>query len=301
MAITTVKPRSTALPGSGSNTAMTAAPIRPARIGASRPARSDQRPATGLMIASTAADTRNTAPMAAPEAPRSSIRSGTSTSITPAKSAGIVNSQKPAITAGRRSVRSIARTPGLVLRLHARHRPCPRGEPHREQRYGAEDHLGTEHRRRPAEHRAEQHADDRGAERSADQLATAVHGRGGHEPGHAGRPHAGSADPLDEARAVEQHDVPCEGEGQAREAEQCEPGHQRRLDAPADREPARGQRADERAGRVGGGEDARAGLREVQLVGVMGQERGHGSEEHGVHEHHRSDEPEEPAHPYDAT
>ena len=65
------------------------------------------------MVASTAAATRNTAPMAAPEAPRSSIRSGTRTSITPAKSAGIVNSQKPAITAGLRSVRSIARMPGL--------------------------------------------------------------------------------------------------------------------------------------------------------------------------------------------
>jgi hypothetical protein len=32
----------------------------------------------------------------------------------------------------------------------------------------------------------------------------------------------------------------------------------------------------------------------------MGKQRRHGGEEHGVHEHHRGDQPEEPAHPYDA-
>jgi hypothetical protein len=42
------------------------------------------------------------------------MRRGTRTSITPAKSAGIVNSQNPAITAGRRSARSIAAMPGLA-------------------------------------------------------------------------------------------------------------------------------------------------------------------------------------------
>ena len=62
-----------------------------------------------------------------------------------------------------------------------------------------------------------------------------------------------------------------------------------------------GSAPDERAGRVGGREDARAGLREVQLVGVVREQRRDRGEEHGVHEHHRGHEPEQPAHPYDAT
>ena len=107
--------------------------------------------------------------------------------------------------------------------------------------------------------------------------------------------------PWTKRARVEQHDVSCEGEHQAREAEQREPGisvgltPQRIASQPA------GQRADERAGGVGGGEHSGGGLREVQLVGVVRQQRRHGGEEHGVHEHHRRDEPEQPAHPYDAT
>ena len=64
----------------------------------------------------------------------------------------------------------------------------------------------------------EQHAHDRGAERSADQLAAALRGRGGHEPRHSGGPHAGSADALDEARGVEQDDVLGEREREARDS-----------------------------------------------------------------------------------
>ena len=72
-------------------------------MGVSRPRRSERRPAIGLITASPAAVIRKIAPMAAPLAPRSSSRSGPSTSITPANSAGSVNSQKPASTAGLRS------------------------------------------------------------------------------------------------------------------------------------------------------------------------------------------------------
>jgi hypothetical protein len=92
---------------------MTIAPISPARIGAIRPERSEARPASGLTTASMAALTRNTAPMAAPPTPRSSSRSGTSTSITPLKSAGIVKIQKPNSRAGLPSARSITPIPVL--------------------------------------------------------------------------------------------------------------------------------------------------------------------------------------------
>ena len=93
---------------------MITAPVSPTRIGARRPARSEKRPAIGLTTASTAALTRNTRPIVVPAAPRSSSRSGTSTSTTPLKSAGSVNTQNPISTAGRPSARSIAPIPGLA-------------------------------------------------------------------------------------------------------------------------------------------------------------------------------------------
>src|ERR671916_306751 len=109
----TTTPSSTTVPGSGSRTAITTAPPSPAGMGNSRPRRSETRPASGLSTASTPAVTRNIAPIAGPLAPRSSSRSGTSTSITPANSAGSVKSQKPASTGRRRMAASSAPRPGL--------------------------------------------------------------------------------------------------------------------------------------------------------------------------------------------
>ncbi len=106
-------PSITATLGSGSSAAITTAPASPNRIGTRRPRRSEMRPATGLSTPSTAAVTRKIAPIAAPVAPSSSSRSGASTSITPANSAGSVKSQKPASTSRRRSAPTSAGRPGL--------------------------------------------------------------------------------------------------------------------------------------------------------------------------------------------
>ena len=233
-------------------------------MGVSRPRRSERRPAIGLITASPAAVIRKIAPMAAPLAPRSSSRSGPSTSITPANSAGSVNSQKPASTAGLRSADDSCEstapgsgsTPGVD--------PRPPGERGGADCDGAEHDLRPDHRCGAAEHRPEQHADDRSGERRADQLAAALGRRGRDEPGHARRPHAGAADALDEARGVEQHDVVREREHEARHAEQPEPEQQRGLDAPARGEPAARHGRGEGAGGVRGREHACARLREVR-------------------------------------
>jgi hypothetical protein len=173
-----------------------------------------------------------------------------------------VKSQKPASTGRLRSaIASARRCPGEA------------GQDAGDHRDEAEHDLGPDHGRGATEHRSEQHSDDRGGERRPDQLAAPL-GRGrGHEPRHPRCPHAGAAHTLREARQVEQHDRVGEREDEARAAEQPEAEQQRRLDSPTGGEPAGRQGRCEGAGRVGGGEHARPRLRQVELVGVLGQQR----------------------------
>ena len=87
-----------------------------------------------------------------------------------------------------------------------------------------------------------------------------------------------------------------EGEGDARDPEEHEAADDGVLRAEArGREPA-GDASEESAGAEGGEEQAGTGLREVELVGVVGDERRQRGEEQCVDEDDRADEGDEPAH-----
>ena len=194
--------------GSGSRIAITVAPISPARIGAIRPARSEKRPASGLITASTAALTRNTAPIVAPATPRSSSRSGTSTSITPANSAGIVNIQKPSSTAGRASERGASLgCPGSPRARQPASSRSRRRAPRRPPRTALNTASGLSTVAAPP--RTGPSSTPTMAALSAAPISSPRRSGGDadDEPRHAGRPHARATDALDEAGGVEQHDV----------------------------------------------------------------------------------------------
>jgi hypothetical protein len=77
---------------------------------------------------------------------------------------------------------------------------------------------------------------------------------------------------------------------QGESAEDCPPG------AESSRSRSTRQAADERAGGIGGHEHARSGLRQMERVREVRQERCERRVQHGVHPDHRADEDEKAAH-----
>ena len=105
-------------------------------------------------------------PDAAPEAPRSSIRSGTSTSRVPAKAPAAEQPEPDQHRAPRRaeaSVRSVAPGSGAAAGTVHAHAPGPATTA-----TPLNTTSGPTHRGRPAQHGAEQHAHDRRPQRRAD-------------------------------------------------------------------------------------------------------------------------------------
>ena len=187
-------------------------------------------------------------------------------------------------------------------------RTCRRAQrPHQQARApptrdAAEHDLRAERHRGGAEHRAAERADDRRRHRRADQLAAALARRGADQPADRARPRRRPAEPLDEAGDVEDDDAVREGERE-RGRDQQSRGRRTTVGAHAEPrgQPAAGQRAEERPGRVRRREDPGAGLAEAELLGVGRQQRDDRREEDRVEEDDRRGEEEEAAHgPRDA-
>ena len=213
----------------------------------------------GLSPASSAAATRNVAPITAADAPSSSRRSGASTSSVPNISPTRTISHMPAAIRGSRSAASTELIAAAARRA-ARGAQRPHQQPRARQRDAAEHDLRAERHRGGAEHRPAERADDRRRHRRADQLAAALARRRADQPPDRARPRGGAAEALDEAGEVEHEDAVREREGERGRDQRREAEHDGRPHADAGGQPAAGQRAEERPGGVGGREDPRAGL-----------------------------------------
>ena len=204
-------------PGHGSSATITPAAARPANAGSTRPCRSDSRPMNGLSPASSAAATRNVAPIAAAVAPSSSSRSGASTSsvpnISPTRMTSHIAGCDPRLAQRGEHGPDRRRRTGRPSRRAQR----PRQQPGAGERDPAEHDLGSHRDRGGAEHRAAEGADDRRGHRRADQLAAALARRGADQPADRARPRGGAAEPLDEAGDVEHDDAVRECEGERRQ------------------------------------------------------------------------------------
>ena len=116
------------------------------------------------------------------------------------------------------------------------------------------------------------------------------------EPREAGRPGERTAEALDEARDVEDGDRVGRREDHRRDRDHEHAGDRGRPRPEARRGHAPRDPAGQRADRVGACQHSRAGLREVVLLGVVGQQRRQRHEEHRVDEDDSADEEEQTAH-----
>src|SRR5579884_2886866 len=266
---TTTGTRSAARAGHGSKAATAADAARPAMIGRAVPRRSDARPTTMLLPASSAAAARNTAPIATPERPRRASRSGASTSSTPKRSAGRTTNQNPP---------SSRRSPNAATSLRS---GCGSS--------GVDGGVA-------AEDGAEESAAHGGRERRPDQLAPAAGGSGRDEPRQRAGPRERARHALDEPRDVELPRAVADAEEDDADGDGRQPDQHRALHAGARRDDAARNRTDEGAGRVGGREHARAGLAEPERVRVVRQQRRQRREEDRVDEDDRGRQKEDAPH-----
>ncbi len=170
----------------------------------------------------------------------------------------------------------------------------PDGKADRDQARGAERKSLAHHRGDASQDRSEQGAGDRRRHRGSDRLPATIRRGLADEPCQAGRPGERAAETLDEARHVEHEDGVARREDEGRDRDRDQPGDRRRTGAEAGSGDSARYAADQRSDRVGGREDAGAGLGEPELVRVAGQQRRQGDEEHRVDEDDPADQQQKP-------
>ena len=289
-------PSTYGLSGQGRITVATTVANSPTRTGARGPSRSASRPMTMLFPVSSTPAMNQIAPIAIAPKPSSARRSGPRTPSVPKRSAGRTTSQTE-----RRIRRSRIAAPSMPSGCGSpgagrRRDRGPRRDAERGDRDDAERPLRTGDRGDAAEHRAEERAGDRKRERLTDQGAAPSRGRRRHEPRERPRPRERAREPLEEAREVELPRLVGKPERGGRRRDAAHADEHRRLDPPPRRhDPAR-DRTEERAGRVGGRQNAGSGLSEPELVRVVRQQRRQRGEEEGVDEDDRPHEEQHPTH-----
>ena len=147
-----------------------------------------------------------------------------------------------------------------------------------------------------AQHGPEEGADDRSGHRHSDRLAASIGRRRSDEPRETGGPGERAPEALREACYVEDDDRIARREDHRGDGDHEDPGDRRRPGAEACGGDATRDSSGEGADRVRTCEHAHSRLREVVLVGVVGQQRRQRDEEHRVDEDDPADEEEQTAH-----
>ena len=270
-------------------------PASATRIGRSRPRRSVNRPRSGLMTTSTRPALKNTAPIARVVQPASSSASGARTASVPKSSAGSVFSQRPPTK--RRSANA-RRRPAAESGSHGAERPRTASPANanattptemNEPRMPAASAIPPKSGPRIAPAIAAPNANPSISPRCSFGAALATHASAPAQVD-------GAREALDEPREPERDGAVGECEGDARDPEQDEPEHDSVLRAVTRGGEAARDASEEGARPERGEEQAGSGLREVELVGVVRDERRQRREEQRVDEDDRADEGDEPAH-----
>ena len=260
-----------------------------------RPRRSEMCPTSGAAVASNKTATSQTPLIASAPSPSTSRWSGARTPSAPKRSTGARRAKRSrafAVPSTRRRGAIPAARSARVATTSRRPRPRARG---RCSATHAERALDARHGCDPADHRPEHRAEDRDAHRASDQTSTRVRGRVRDQPREARRPGARARGALEEARGARAADSLCAKPKSA--VVIVMPPSPMRIVGLTPRRVARmpaGIPADERAERVRARENARAGLRQPELLRVMRQQRRQRRVEHRVDEDDRADEEEQP-------
>ena len=211
----------------------------------------------GAVNASIPAAMKKAAPTPMPEAPRSSRRSGISTSKAPESTDGRTTSQNANSTGALRIAVTTERTPGTP----------PGAIPGTESTQTAKAAATTATPQKttsgpvtvaiPPITGPSRMPKIAAASAAPIVFAPPIGRRGGQEPPQSARPGAGAADALGEARRVEHRDAVAERERDARDPQQRQPHQHRGAETVPGREEPGGDRRDQRPSRVGGAERPR--------------------------------------------